>query len=76
MEYYKKQFDEDKVREFLSTILASNVIKEAFLFFYGDDIKFHFLDEGNIKGKDKAQKFLKSYPKFIPLKYDDISSLK
>jgi len=74
MDYYKKLFDEDKIREFISIILTSNVIKEAFSFFYGDDIKYPFLDDENSNGKNKALKFVEKYLKYIPLKYDDTSA--
>ena len=74
MDYYKKHFDEDKIREFISTILTSNVIKEAFSFFYRDNIKYPFLDDENNKGKNKALKFVEKYLKYIPLKYDDKSA--
>ena len=75
MEYYKEFFDENKVREFISNTLASNVIKEGFKFFYGDDIRYPFLDDENKKGKDKALEFLNKYLKFIPFKFDDTSAV-
>ena len=75
LEYYKKHFDENKLREFISNILTSNVIKELFRFLYGDDIKYPFLDAGNKKGKDKAFEYLKKYLKFIPLKFENKNSV-
>lgn len=75
MEFYKKQFDEDKVRAFISKILSSNVFKEAFSFFYGDDIKYPFLDKENNKGKDKTLKYLNKYLKFIPFKNNDTNEV-
>ena len=75
MEYYKNEFDEDNVRKFINKILSSNVMKEAFKFFYGDEIKYPFLDDEKEKGEDKAEKFLKKYLKFIPFKFKYTSAL-
>ena len=75
MEYYQELFDENNVREFISFILTSNVIKESFRFFYGDDIRYPFFDNENKKGKDKALEFLKKYLKFIPFKFYDKSAI-
>ena len=65
--YYSMQFDEDKLEKFFSRILISKVFQETFKFFYGNEIKYPFLDD-NIKGGEKASKFFKKYIKFIPLK--------
>jgi len=65
--YYSMQFDEDKLEKFFSRILISKVFQETFAFFYGNEIKYPFLDD-NIKGGEKASKFFKKYIKFIPLK--------
>ena len=75
MEFYKKNFDEDKVRKFISNILISNVIKELFSFLYGNKIKYPFFDDVNKKGKDKALEFVRKYLKFIPFKLDDTSAV-
>ena len=75
MEFYKKHFDEDKVRKFISNILISNVIKELFSFLYGNKIKYPFFDDVNKKGKDKALEFVRKYLKFIPFKFDDTSAV-
>ena len=65
--YYSKQFDEDKIEKFISKILPSNVFRQAFAFFYGDEIKYLFLDD-IIKGEEKAFIFFKKFIKFIPIK--------
>jgi len=75
MDYYKNHFDENKVREFISNILISNVIKEAFHFFYGNEIKYPFSDDLNKKAKDKALEFVNKYLKFIPFKFEDTSAV-
>ena len=67
-EYYKKKFDEDKFRNFISKILVSNVFKEAFSFFYGNDIKYPFMDKNNNMTEEIAKKFLDTHLNFIPLK--------
>ena len=58
MDYYKNEFDKDKILKFISKILTLNAIKGAFNFFNGDDIKYPFLDDKNKNGVDKAEKFL------------------
>ena len=68
-EYYKSEFDEDKIRLFLKKILVSNVFKEAFAFLYGNDIKYPFINE------EKAKSFLDNYLKFIPMKNETINAI-
>ena len=75
LEYYKKQFDEEKVIKFISKILTSNVIKDSFKLFYGNDIKYPFLDDEKNKGIDKALKYLNKYFTFIPFKIEDTSAV-
>ena len=74
-EYYKEIFDEDKLRQFISKILISNVFKEAFNFLYGDNIKYPFMDENNKMSEEKAKKFVDSYINFIPLKNETTSAI-
>ena len=73
--YYSTKFDENKVRIFISKILASNVIREAFTFFYGKDIKYPFEDENEENIEKKALKYVNNYIKFIPLKIEDTSAI-
>jgi hypothetical protein len=74
-EYYKDKFDEDKVRKFISKILVSNVFKEAFSFFYGNDIKYPFMDENDNMSQEMANKFLNTHLYFIPLKSGTASAV-
>ena len=64
IKYYENIFDENKIRLFLSKILNSNVIKEAFSFFYGNNIKYPFSTELS------AKNYLEDYLKFTPLKIE------
>ena len=72
--YYNDIFDENKVRNFISKILVSNVFKEAFSFFYGNDIKYPFIDENNNMNEQKAKIFLDNHLIFIPLKNETINA--
>ena len=74
-EYYNNKFDEEKIREFLIKFLTSNVIKEAFSFFYGEDIKYPFLDDVCNSGENKAKNYLNKYLKFVPLKMETINAV-
>ena len=69
-DYYNNIYDEQKIRKFLIKILTSNVIKEAFSFFYGKDIKYPFLDDTSNLGENKAKNYLNKYLKFVPLKME------
>ena len=69
LEYYSNKFDEKKIRIFIKKILISNVIKEAFSFFYGKNIKYPFTSEL------KAEDYLNKYLKFIPLKSEKTSGV-
>ena len=60
--YYNDIFDEDKIKNFLCKILKSNVIKEAFSFFYGSNIKYPFSESKS------EEYYLQNLLKFIPLK--------
>lgn len=73
--YYSTKFDEEKVRIFISKILASNLMQEAFSFFYGEDIKYPFEDEIAKNKEKKALKYVNNYIKFIPLKNEDTSAI-
>ena len=64
IKYYQNKFDENKIRSFLCKILNSKVIKEAFSFFYGNNIKYPFSSEYS------AKNYLDKYLKFIPLKIE------
>ena len=74
-EYYNNIFDEEKIREFLIKFLTSNVIKEAFSFFYGEDIKYPFLDDVCNSGENKAKNYLNKYLKFVPLKMETTNAV-
>ena len=74
-EYYNNKFDEEKIREFLIKFLTSNVIKEAFSFFYGEDIKYPFLDDVCNSGENKAKNYLNKYLKFVPLKMETTNAV-
>ena len=73
--YYNDKFDENKVRNFISKILVSNVFKEAFAFFYGDDIKYPFIDEKGNMSEEKAKKFLDTHLNFVPLIIETTSAI-
>ena len=73
--YYINKFDEDKMRNLISKILVSKVFKEAFSFFYGDDIKYPFTEKNDILSEEKAKKFLDNYLIFVPLKNETISAI-
>ena len=72
--YYSNNFDESKIRTFLSKILTSNVIKEAFAFFYGENLKYPF--SSGLDTEEKiAKNYLDKYLKFIPLKNETTSAV-
>jgi len=73
--YYNYKFDEDKMRCFMSKILVSKVFKEAFAFFYGDDIKYPFTEKNDILSEEKAKKFVDNYLFFVPLKNETTSAI-
>ena len=73
--YYSNKFDEEKVRIFISKILASNVMEEAFSFFYGEDIKYPFEDKIINNKEKKALEFVNNYIEFIPLKNEETSAV-
>ena len=67
--YLRAKFDENKIRNFLTNILTSNVIKESFTFFYGNNVKYPFIQE------NEAKNYLNKYLKFIPLKSETTSGV-
>ena len=69
-DYYNNKYDEEKIRKFLIKILTSKVIKEAFSFFYGKDVKYPFLNDTSNTGENKAKNYLNKYLKFVPLKME------
>ena len=73
--YYNNKFDESKIRNFMSNILVSKVFREAFSFFYGDDIKYPFTEKDNTLSEEKAKKFLNNHLFFIPLKSETTSAI-
>ena len=74
-DYYSKKFDEDKLRHFIGKILVSNVFKEAFSFFYGNNIKYPFMDKDNKMSEKKSKEFLDTHLKFIPLKNETTNAV-
>ena len=67
--YYEKQFDEKKLKNFLCKIFSSKVIKEAFEFFYGNDVVYPFKDEDSVKN------YLDEYFELIVFKSDTVDAV-
>lgn len=62
MQYYRKNIDFNKIKNFMKKIIRSTCIKEAYTLFYGEKIKYPF-DTEKI-----AEDFVDNYIEFICLK--------